>query len=137
MSIAHLATITTEQAARGRGRRDQYEQLLFLAQHLGEPDRLLIEQVYQHKMNPAEIARLMGQHSRTVRGRLRRIINHLRRPEFRFMVLRADLLAPTTRRVAELVILRRMSLRRAAHELDCTLHNVRQHVQAVQTLARL
>jgi hypothetical protein len=39
--------------------------------------------------------------------------------------------------VAELVILRRMSLRQAARELNCSLHKVRQHIEAVQTLARL
>jgi DNA-directed RNA polymerase specialized sigma24 family protein len=111
--------------------------MLFLAQHLDEPDRLLIEQVYQHKMNPAEVARLMGKHTRTVRNRLEQIVRHLGKAEFRFMVLRADLLAPTTRRVAELVILRRMSLRQAARELNCSLHKVRQHIEAVQTLARL
>lgn len=137
MSTITLAEVTSDQAGRGRIRRDQFERILFLAQHLDGPDRLLIEQVYQHKMNPAEIARLMGQHSRNVRARLRRIVKHLRKPEFRFMVLRPDMLTPTTRRVGELVILRRMSLRRAAHEMDCTLHLIRQHLQALRTLARL
>jgi IS30 family transposase len=137
MSTMDLAQITTAHADRLRTRRDQCEQLLFLAQHLGETDRLLVEQVYQHRMSPAQIARLMGQPTRTVRARLQRILRHVRKPEYRFLVLRADLLSPTTRRVAELVIFRRMSLRCAARELRCTLHKVRQHMEAVQTLSRL
>lgn len=136
MTLAYLSQITPSQVFQPDEQRRRIERVLALAEHLGQDDRLLIEQVYQHGMSPREIACLMGARPRTVRTRLRQILRHLHTPEFRYMVLRGHRLPRPTRQVGQIVFLHRSSLRRAAGQLECSLHHVRQHAQVIHTLAR-
>ncbi len=137
MTTANFAQITASQVLQFDDQRQRIERVLALAEHLGDDDRLLVEQVYQHGMSPAEIACLLGKRTRTVRCRLRQILEDLQTPEFRYMVLRGHRLPPPTRQVGQVVVLHRCSLRRAAARLACSLHHVRQHMQIIQTLSRL
>lgn len=134
MTIAEFANITPSQSYASHVPRERLEQVLALAAHLGDDDRLLIEQVYEHGMSPTEVACLLGKRPRSVRARLEQILRHIRSAEFRFMVLRGQRLPRATREVGRVVVLERHSLRQAANLLGCSLHHVRQHMQVIQAL---
>ena len=116
-------------------RRDQVEQLLERAQYLSEPDRLLIEQVYQHGISITDLARLTNNPSRSLRRRVVRLIQRMDSPMFMFVVRNQFRLPPEALRVGQLVLCQGHSLRRAAKVAGRSLHHIRRHLQTVYDLA--
>lgn len=116
-------------------RRRQIEHILALAQHLDEADRLLIEQVFGQGMPVAKLARLAGKPARRLQRRVQVLVQHMNQPIFTFIVSHRDLLPRPARASAEMVLLRRRSLRAAARSTGLSLHRVRQHVRTVQAMA--
>lgn len=122
---------------RRRLRRDRVERLLQRAEHLSREDRLLIEQVYLHGIAVSDVARLSGKPARTLRRRITGLVQRMNSPLFEFVISHNDLLPPSMRRTADLVVLRGHSLRRASRASGQSLHHTRLHVRSLQVLARL
>ncbi len=116
--------------------RDHAERVLALAEHLSEPDRLLVEQVYRHGLPAAEVARLMGVPPRTMQRRLAALVRRTADPLFRFVAGHLDLIPEPARTPARRHFLQGQPLREIAQRLGLTLHQVRQHTEAVRTLAQ-
>jgi DNA-directed RNA polymerase specialized sigma24 family protein len=118
-------------------RRKDVEQVLELAQHLPEADRLLIEQIYRHGRPAAELARLLGCRPRLVQRRVSILLKRLRQPLFRFLVNHQQLLPRDLRPIARRAVFEGCSLRRTAQLTGRSLHHIRQDMRTVQMLAQL
>ena len=132
-----IATATDRDLRRKQAIRDKTEHRLRLAEHLPEPDRLLLEQVLGQGVPMAKIARLTGRRPGDIRRRVVKLINHMDKPLYRFLIVHGDLLDPRTPRTAERVIFGVRSLRATADDLGLSLHRVRQHMRTVTALNRL
>ena len=117
--------------------RDHAERVLALAEHLDERDRLLVEQVYRHGLPAAEVARLLGVRPRTMQRRLARLVERMIDPMYRFVAAHLDLIPEAARAPAKRHFLQGQSQRDVARRLGITLHQVRQHIDAVRTLAEV
>ncbi|MFA9479654.1 helix-turn-helix domain-containing protein [Phycisphaerales bacterium AB-hyl4] len=117
-------------------RRDAAERLLQRAQYLAPHDRLLLEQIYRHGLSVADVARLLNDRPRTLQRRVKRLLTRLNDPLFRFVAGRLEMLPRDMQTTARLVVLEGKALRDTARSTGLTLHRVRQHLDAVRTLAR-
>jgi DNA-directed RNA polymerase specialized sigma24 family protein len=125
------AEITDLRRKRSRALVDQ---LVEYAQWLAPPDRVLIEAVYRDGRSVSDVATLMGESVRTLRRRVRMLIERINSPRFMFVVRSLDQWAPTRRRVAICCVLHGRPLRAVAEELGLSLHVVRRHRDAVYAL---
>ena len=116
--------------------RANVDRLLDLARHLPEPDRALIEQVYQHGIKLAEIARLIGQSPGRVQRRITRLLKLMRKPQYIFLARHQDILPPPVRETCRELFFEGQSLRRIAQHHGTTLHQVRKHLATFEALAR-
>ncbi len=125
------------QARRRERRRDEHDRLLDLAKQLPDADRLLLEQVYRQGQSFADLARLMGQREWQLRRRVARLLRRIRKPQYRFLLQRGDLLDKPVRRCAELAYFKELSLRTIAMITGQSLHQVRRHMHDFQVIRRL
>lgn len=115
--------------------RDQADlsfQLLGLAEHLPEEDRVLLQAVYDRGMRPSEFAKAIRVRPRSIRLRIRRIVARVGSPMYQFVVGQRDSWPEPRRTIAELVILRGESQREVARRLGVSLHCVRQEVSRLR-----
>jgi len=115
--------------------RGRMENLVSYAEHLEPADRALIESVFERGMSAADLARAMGRDPRHVRRRLKRLITRMSSRPFQFVLRCRDKWPVNQRRVADAIVLRGLTQREAADELDLTLHQVRTYIHAVNVLA--
>jgi len=123
--------IQTASDLRRRVPRDLAELLVARAEHLLPEDRALITAVYQDNLTAAQVAQLKGCPPRTIRRRLRSLIQRLLSPRYVFVASRLDRWPPTRKRVARACVLQGRTLRAAAAHLKVSLHTVRRHMDAV------
>lgn len=115
-------------------RRTQIETLLGMAESLSPGDRALIRSMYDRGMSAAELARAAGVGAQGIRRRIRRLMDRMADPMFRY-VLHSKQHWPRARmRVAEMIFLQGAGQRETAAALSMSLHNVRQHAAAVQAM---
>jgi len=131
------AGVTVRDQWRRVDQRGLADGVLAMAVHLGDEDRFLIEQVFDHGIRMSDIARQRGRSRSTVQYHVKKILIRIRSPLFRFLVGHGDLLLVELRRTGKAVILEGRPLREAAQLLGLSLHTVRQHLAAIQALARL
>lgn len=118
-------------------RRRHVERLLERAQLLDEPDRLLIEAVYEHGLGVAAIARLRQRSPSCVYNKLKQLLARTQTPLFEYVAAHRDVLPIDIRRTAEAIALRGRTQRQTAALTRQSLHTVRRHMQAVRTLAEM
>jgi len=123
--------IQTASDLRRRVPRDLAELLVARAEHLLPEDQALITAVYQDNLTAAQVAQLKGCPARTIRRRLRVLIQRLLSPRYQFVASRLDRWPPTRKRVARACVLQGHTLRAAAESLGVSLHTVRRHMDAV------
>lgn len=131
-----LAPVRTE--AEGSLRRRvldaQADALLRRAHVLDPDDRALLEALLREGESFLGAARSRGVCTRTVRRRMRRLINRMASERFLF-VLAQHLSWPLgRRRVGEACVLRGRSMRAAARELSLSVHAVRRHLAVVSAM---
>jgi DNA-directed RNA polymerase specialized sigma24 family protein len=114
--------------------RTAIEQALRLADRLAPADRDLMRAVYERGMSAEAFARAAGRSPRSVRGRLRRLIERMTSQPFRFVALHQRRWPAQRRRVAELVILQGLGLRAAAARAGMSIHHVRREIDRVRAL---
>lgn len=122
---------------RRRHARALVERLLRLGAALPEAERALIEAVYRDGMTVKQLAVIRGDDPKALRRRVRRLVARVMSAEFRYVAARRSELPRTRARVAELCVLRGMSLRGVAGELGLSLHMVRRHRDAVMAMAEI
>lgn len=132
-----LAQMDPRRLRNTAARRRHVERLLERAQLLDEPDRLLIEAVYEHGLSVAAIARLRQRSPSCVYHKLKQLLARIRSPLFEYVAAHRDVLPIDIRRTAEAIALRGRTQRQTAALTRQSLHTVRRHMQAVRTLAEM
>ena len=117
---------------RRRRRAELADHLLERAAWLPDADRQLIDAVYRRGQTAVELGALLGLPARSVRRRVKRLVERLLDPRTAFVATRRDQWPRTRRIVAERVVLRGQSMRAVARELAISLHAVRRQVDAIQ-----
>ncbi len=112
------------QAAREQ-RRKRLEQLVNLAEHLEEQDRLLVEHIYKRGLPIGRLAKAAGRRPRALQRRVALLIKRMSSTEFQFLARRSRTLDDQTRRTACRIILQGQSYRHTADAMGLSLHEVR------------
>lgn len=119
---------------RRRRQRALTETLLERAEHLPQDDRALLESVYREGAPVSGLAELLNTSARSLRRRVRRLVQRVLSEQYVFVARRRVEWSPTRRRVAEACVLGGRSLREAAADLKLSLHAVRRHADAVHAM---
>jgi transposase len=119
---------------RRRKGRELADYLLACAQVATTDDRELLKAVYAEGMTAAQVARLSGAAPRTVRRRVRRVVQRCLDPRFAFVMRERDRWPSTRRRVATACVLQGRTLRGAARHLRTSLHCVRKEMNVIDAL---
>lgn len=119
---------------RRKRRADELDQLVQRARALPERDRLLIEALFRDGKRGPQVAALMGLPVRAVRNHARRLVDRLRSPRFIYVLRHQSHWPETRRKVANAVVIRGLSNRLAASELNLSLHVVRRQMVAIHAL---
>jgi DNA-directed RNA polymerase specialized sigma24 family protein len=119
---------------RRKRQREMADSIISRAEYLTGPDRTLVLAVYEDNRRMSDLARMMGIHPRSLRRRVRRLIERMMSPKFAFVASRRDQWASTQRRVATACVLHGLSIRAAADQLKLSHYTVRKHCDIVQTL---
>ncbi|MCC7145143.1 MAG: hypothetical protein IT443_01720 [Phycisphaeraceae bacterium] len=138
--MARVQTHTVEYAQesllrRSVDRREGFEQVLALAEHLPAEERMLMDQLFRYGLSFRQVAKLTGQKKWQVHREAEVLLRHMRSPLFRFVAGRRDLFSKKTQRVADVVVLQRRSLRQAAADTGLSLHAVRLRLRELHALA--
>jgi DNA-directed RNA polymerase specialized sigma24 family protein len=139
MSIVDTSRVLNPDTAshdRRLARRSRVERLVLLAQHLPEPDRLLVEQVFAHDLRVEQVARLQRTRPNYVRGRLAKLCRRLNHPLFAFVAEGHALVPRHALITARLAILRGVPLREIARRRGLTVHQVRAQLGTVRAALR-
>lgn len=121
---------------RKRPGREVADYLLSVCHHLLPEDRALIRAVYDRGLRVSEVAALRGESPKTLRARLRRLIQRCFTDEFRFVATRRRHWRGLRKQVACACILEGRTYRDAARRLGVSVHVVRRHIDAIELLAR-
>ncbi len=112
----------------------QGDALLRRAHALDPDDRALLEALLREGESLQSAAAARGLSTRSVRRRVRRLINRLLSDRFVF-VLAEHLSWPAgRRRVGDACVLRGRSMRAAARELSLSVHTIRRHLSVVSAM---
>lgn len=114
--------------------RNAAEIIARLATYLGESDRDFIHAVFVRGVPLAELARATRQRPRVTSRRLKRLLDHIRRPEFAFVAAHHESWPPMRRHASALVLLQRRSRAEAARILRTSLWTLRLELDAVAIL---
>jgi DNA-directed RNA polymerase specialized sigma24 family protein len=120
-----------------QAQRLQINQMLILAEHLPETDRILMEQFLGQGHPVAHLARLFGVPVRQMHRRVNSITKRLSKKLFKDVSTQFDLLPREARPIARLVVFHGLSMRKAAKTSGMTLHQIRKHMNTVHATARL
>lgn len=122
-------------------RRDLAEVLMSRATLLSELDRYLVQGVFRDGRPLTELAALWEGDGpgprptpKALRRRLRRLVERVLSPRFEFVAAHRHRWPPTRRRVATACVLHGLSCREAADKLRLSIHLVRRHMDAVETV---
>ncbi|MEM9065888.1 MAG: hypothetical protein AAGB51_10410 [Planctomycetota bacterium] len=115
-------------------RRDVIERVLEAAHALPEPDRELLQAVLQEGTPVNRLARLRGVSVRVTRREVTNLIQRVLSPVYGFVVQQRAGWPRRRARVAELTVVRGMSLRAAAEQLGETVWTVRREREAIGAL---
>jgi DNA-directed RNA polymerase specialized sigma24 family protein len=89
-------------------------------------DRTLLAMVFRDGRSAASVARVMGVSAKRVRGRVRRLLDRIDSPLFRFVAANAQRWPEAQRVVAIALFVEGLSLREAGRRLGMSYYTVRQ-----------
>ncbi|MHC4996273.1 MAG: hypothetical protein ACYTGQ_14610 [Planctomycetota bacterium] len=112
------------------------EIILSRAEHLDDPDRALLTQIYSRGVQPDEIASITGVSLRQVHRRIKTLTDRLQAPEVVFVLRHCRFWSRPLATVAVMVWVRKRTMRDTAEAMGVSLHRVRKYAQAVQVLLR-
>lgn len=119
---------------RRKRQRGLVEVITLRAELLPAHERALVEAIYREGASAKDVALLRGAPPKRVRRELRRLVQRLLDPRFLFVARNRESWPRQRRKVATTCVLHGLSMRDAAARLELSLHTVRRHMQAVQTL---
>jgi len=120
---------------RRRDRQDLARRIAHMAEWLPQADRALLRAVYDSGQPVADLARIAGQHPRSLRRRVRRLTARVLSSRYLFVVSHMADWPATRRKVARACVIQGLSMRAAARQLGLSLHTVRMHHAAIRALA--
>lgn len=133
--INEVETVSESSVELRRHRRAYIEQILDRAVHLGESDRILIQQVYEFGLSMTDVARLRKEKLKSVQRSVSRLLVRMNSELYLFVLSHLDVLPESIRRAADLVVLQGYSLRRAADMSQQSLHHMREQMRSLHALA--
>mgnify|MGYP006302375777 CR=1 FL=1 len=113
-------------------RRALADVVLDRAEHLDNPERALIQQVYGQGVRTDDLAAVLGVSRRTVQRRLQRLVERLTDPLTVFVIRHQARWDRLTAAIAVSVWVKGLPLRQAAARHDVSLHTVRQRLAHVK-----
>lgn len=119
---------------RRRRRREMIDELVERAEWLPPADRWLIDAVYREGRRVAEVAAILGESPRSLRRRVRGVLDRVRSGRFAFVASQSRAWPALKRRVARACFIEGKSQREAAGELHLSLHAVRRQCAAIDAL---
>lgn len=123
----------SEAAAELLSRRAELaHQLLELSEYLPVEDQALMRGVYDRGMKPVDFARAVRAQPRSLRYRLRQLVERVSSPLYKFVISNHRNWPQERRLVAEMSILRGSSQREISRTLGVTLHRVRQELLRIR-----
>ncbi|MBC7771233.1 MAG: hypothetical protein H7210_01935 [Pyrinomonadaceae bacterium] len=119
---------------RRRHGREAAEALVLRATWLPDCDRQLVLAVYEEGKSVIDLASLMKQPVRTLRARVRRLVERITSPIFAFVALNLDQWPMMLKRVAEACVVRGLTIKEASAELRISYYSVRRHLDLIRTM---
>jgi len=119
---------------RRRRRRDLADLLTQRAELLPPEDRALLLSIYRENLTAREVAALRGVSPRSVRRRLRTLVERVLSPRFEVVLRERASWPPTRRRVATATVIEGRTMRQTASALTLSLHAVRRQMLAIDAL---
>jgi hypothetical protein len=110
------------------------EAILHRSEWLGPADRQLLKSIFGDGHSVARLAPMLHTGKRSLRRRVKRLLDRLNSRRFAFVAVRHNHWTPTRRRVAAAMVLQGLSMREASESLRLSLHNVRRHYDAINAL---
>jgi transposase len=117
------------------GRREQVDQLLAMAEYLAPDDRALIEAIYGRGLSVRQVARAGCVTPGRITRRLRRLMQRLASPTFRLALTDSQDWPAQRRRIAEMALVKGVSLRDTAASVGVSLYRERQELERLRGLA--
>jgi len=115
-------------------KRQWADRVLQRSAFLSPPDRTLLRQVLGEGARPADLAHVTGVSARTIQRRVRNLAKRLTNPEVVHILRHHRRWPRTTAAVALALYVRGLTQRQAAEQLGLSLHQLRQHAQAIRAL---
>lgn len=126
------------QATRAQ-RQDDARVIVDRARHLPEAERELLMMIFGQGVSVAELVRQREAdpaqryaRARTLRKRVHALVTRVLDPRFAYVAQHAGAWPARQRDTARACILRGLSMRKAARELNLSLHSVRRYIDAVR-----
>ncbi|TVQ53441.1 MAG: hypothetical protein EA377_07970 [Phycisphaerales bacterium] len=129
-SIAREPTRELQQLLQER--RGWAARLVEDARYLDPSDAALLRSVYDHGMSATQLARAVGAKPYALQRRLRRIVQRMTSPEFRYVLRHRRTWPDQRRKIVEAVFLRGEGQRPTAATCGVTVHRVRQEIDRVR-----
>ena len=127
---------TAQDQTRTGNQRTQVERLMARAAHLPAGDRILLHQVYELGLKPADIAKAAQSDRQIIYRRIRALLRRLADPLYLYVVAHFETLSPAVQPVAKAIVLHGHTQRQAAKLTGQTTHQVRSHLLALRALAQ-
>ena len=111
--------------------REFVEKLERVSSFLPESDRILFTQRVVNGMTLKDLALLTGKSADRISGEVKRIIDRLQHPGFRFVVLYGEHLDPDILKIAKAIHIHGLSIRDASDLIGLPFHQVREGKKAI------
>ncbi len=119
---------------RRRRKAEQIDQVLARSDSLPESDRLLLHAVFRDGRTAVELGALTGRSARLIRRRVKALVRRVASAPYVFVLRHMGVWTTQRRRVATACVIHGLSQRRAARELNLSLHTVRRQCGAIRAL---
>lgn len=116
---------------RRRRSRELSEVVVRFASFASASDRALLESVYRDGLTAVQVARMTGERPRTVRRRVRRLVERMTSARFAYVVRHRGSWGARRRAIATACVLHGATMREAAARTGTSLHAVRKELAAV------
>lgn len=119
---------------RRRHGREAAEAIVSRAVWLPDAERHLVQAIFGEGKSVLDLALLMSQPVRSLRTRVRRIVERLTSPAFAFVALNLERWPATMKRVGDACVFRGLTIKQAAADLNVSYYTVRRHLDVIRTL---
>lgn len=137
LSLAETMARMGDQLDLRRKREGDFSDTMVRRAHWLEPDdRELVLAMFQRDQSASEIALLSNEDPRNIRRRLKHLIARLNDPTVAYVVAHHKQWPRTRRAIARELYIRGRTMRQASERFRMSLHSVRKHRDAIETMCQ-